>query len=55
VLVWDYQPNQLAIQQCFSLTINQPTVLSAMAYQPNESNSKNGSVSILLAWLKSYG
>jgi hypothetical protein len=32
LFAWAYQPNQLAIQQCFSLTINQRTVLSAMAY-----------------------
>jgi len=31
-----YQPNLSAIQQCFSLTINQPTVLFVMTYQPNE-------------------
>ena len=31
-----YQPNLLVIQQCFSLTTNQPTKLSAMTYQPNE-------------------
>ena len=30
------QPNLSAIQQCFSLIINQPTVLSTMACQPNE-------------------
>jgi len=34
LFAWTYQPNLLAIQQCFSLTTNQPTVLSAIAYQP---------------------
>jgi hypothetical protein len=31
LFVWAYQSNMAAIQQCFSLTINLPTVLSAMA------------------------
>jgi hypothetical protein len=36
LFAWTYQPNQPAIQQYFSLTTNQRTVLSAMAYQLSE-------------------
>jgi hypothetical protein len=38
LFVWAYQPNLSAIQQCFSLRINQPVVLSAMAYRLKKIN-----------------
>jgi hypothetical protein len=33
MFVWDYQPDQLAIQRCFSLTKNQPDQLD---FSPSE-------------------
>jgi len=36
-----YLSNLPAIQQCFSLTTNQQTVLSAMAYQPSQGAQEN--------------
>jgi hypothetical protein len=36
LFAWAYQLNQSIIQQCFSLTTNQRTVLLVMAYQPSE-------------------
>ena len=36
LFAWTYQPGLSVMVQCFSLTINQQTILFSLAFQPNE-------------------